>query len=185
MHDPFIIAAPERIIKGAQPLARALTLHTLPYHIHEILLAYTVYSFTDVVVSPALSSHLFPKFYPQSQRKAKVNWDVHFVSLVQSCFIIIVALWVIYTDKERHQMDVAERVWGYTGASGMVQGFAAGYFLWDLRASVRDVDVHGWGALIHAASALVVTCLGFVSFSFGVYVEYPNYAADWALSAHL
>ena len=59
-------------------------------------------------------------------------------------------------------MDAAQRVWGYTGASGMVQGFAAGYFAWDLMASIKDVDVHGWGALIHAASALVVTSLGFV-----------------------
>ena len=61
-------------------------------------------------------------------------------------------------------MDAAQRVWGYTGASGMVQGFAAGYFAWDLMASIKDVDVHGWGALIHAASALVVTSLGFVWF---------------------
>jgi hypothetical protein len=45
----------------------------------------------------------------------------------------------------------------------MVQGFAAGYFLWDLGVSIKDVDVHGWGALVHAASALAVTCLGFVS----------------------
>lgn len=59
-------------------------------------------------------------------------------------------------------MGPKARVWGYTGASGMVQGFAAGYFLWDLMASVKDVDVHGWGALMHAASALAVTGLGFV-----------------------
>ena len=60
-------------------------------------------------------------------------------------------------------MNASQRVWGYTGSSGMVQGFAAGYFLWDLMASIKDVDVHGWGALIHAASALAVTSLGFVS----------------------
>ena len=59
-------------------------------------------------------------------------------------------------------MDWRERVWGYTGAGGMVQGFAAGYFAWDLLASIEDVDVHGWGALGHAASALVVSMLGFV-----------------------
>ncbi len=83
--------------------------------------------------------------------------------MVQSCFINAVALWVIYNDKERMQMDWRQRVWGYTGAGGMVQGFAAGYFLWDLLASIKDVDVHGWGALAHAASALVVSSLGFVS----------------------
>ena len=61
-------------------------------------------------------------------------------------------------------MNTAQRVWGYTGASGMVQGFAAGYFAWDLMACIKDLDVQGWGALIHAASALVVTSLGFVRF---------------------
>ena len=40
-------------------------------------------------------------------------------------------------------MGPRERVWGYTGASGMVQGFAAGYFLWDLVTSAGNLDVHG------------------------------------------
>lgn len=60
-------------------------------------------------------------------------------------------------------MGPRERVWGYTGASGMVQGFAAGYFLWDLAICAGSVDVHGPGALLHAASALAVSLLGFVS----------------------
>ena len=60
-------------------------------------------------------------------------------------------------------MGARERVWGYTGASGMVQGFAAGYFLWDLVASAGSLDVHGAGALMHAVSALAVSLLGFVS----------------------
>lgn len=72
-------------------------------------------------------------------------------------------------------MDATQRVWGYTGASGMVQGFAAGYFLWDLMASIKDVDVHGWGTLIHAASALAVTSLGFVRISHRVpYYSLPT-----------
>lgn len=45
----------------------------------------------------------------------------------------------------------------------MVQGFAAGYFAWDLLASVQNLDVHGWGALFHAVSALAVSMMGFVS----------------------
>lgn len=61
-------------------------------------------------------------------------------------------------------MGPRERVWGYTGATGMVQGFSAGYFLWDLMMGLLDVDVHGWGAVAHAVSALAVSCLGFVGF---------------------
>lgn len=61
-------------------------------------------------------------------------------------------------------MGPRERVWGYTGASGMVQGFSAGYFLWDLMTGVMDVDIHGWGVVAHATSALAVSGLGFVGF---------------------
>ena len=68
----------------------------------------------------------------------------------------------MYTDEERKGMDWRGRVYGYTGASAMIQGFAAGYFLWDLCISVMHVDVFGWGMLAHAVSALVVFSLGFV-----------------------
>ncbi|CZT07730.1 uncharacterized protein RCO7_11221 [Rhynchosporium graminicola] len=47
-------------------------------------------------------------------------------------------------------MDWAGRIWGYTGAGGAVQGFAAGYFLWDLIASIIHLNVLGWGSLAHA-----------------------------------
>lgn len=68
-------------------------------------------------------------------------------------------------------MDARSRVWGYTGAMGMIQGFSVGYFLWDLLTGVVDVDVHGWGAVTHAASALAVSSLGFVRFLY-------NFPAD-------
>ncbi len=60
-------------------------------------------------------------------------------------------------------MGWEERVWGYTGADGMIQGFAAGYFLWDLITCAGNVAVFGWGLLAHAVAALVVFSLGFVS----------------------
>ena len=161
MRDPF--EPPGFLVKATQPIARSLALRTLPLHAHEILPAFCFYEFVNIVISPRVSTYLFPNVYPKLSRKTKVNWNVHFVSMVQSCLINAVTLWVIYNDRKRMQMDWRQRVWGYTGATGMVQGFAAGYFLWDLLASIKDVDVHGWGALAHAASALVISSLGFVS----------------------
>ena len=60
-------------------------------------------------------------------------------------------------------MGWEERVWGYTGAGGMVQALAAGYFLWDLGICVRYFGVFGVGLLAHAVAALVVFSFGFVS----------------------
>ncbi|KAL8904261.1 MAG: hypothetical protein Q9207_003388 [Kuettlingeria erythrocarpa] len=163
MRDPFF-TPPDILVKATEPIARTLALKTLPYHAHEILPAFCFYEFVNRVVSPYVSACLAPRVYPQLSRKAKINWNVHFVSMVQSCFINALALWVIYADKERRTMSWKERVWGYTGAGGMVQGFAAGYFAWDLLVSVQDLDVHGWGALFHAASALTVSMMGFRPF---------------------
>lgn len=60
-------------------------------------------------------------------------------------------------------MDWAGRIWGYTGAMGLVQALAGGYFVWDLIASIVHFNELGPGSLAHAVSALLVTSLGFVS----------------------
>lgn len=161
MRDP--IPAPTALIHLTTPLSRTLSLRTLPLHTHEILPSFTLYTFLNSYIVPLASRRLFPQTYPTLSPRAKTNWNAHAVSLLQSSCINTAALAVIWMDGERWAMGPRERVWGYTGASGMVQGFAAGYFLWDLATSAVSLDVHGPGALMHAASALAVSLLGFVS----------------------
>ena len=161
MRDP--IPAPSPLVHFANPLARTLSLRTLPLHVHEILPSFALYVYLHSSIAPLASRHLFPQTYPSLHPRTKANWNARAVSLLQSCCINTAALAVIYLDKERWAMGPRERVWGYTGASGMVQGFAAGYFLWDLVTSAGNMDVHGPGALMHAVSALAVSMLGFVS----------------------
>lgn len=165
MHDPFPIPPPRLLKALTTPLATYLSLPTLPLHIHELLLAATTYHLIRARLSPYLSAKLFPATYPALNARTKLNWDVHVVSLAQSVFINGLALWVMWADAERGAMGMEGRVWGYTGAGGMVQGFAAGYFLWDLVVCVGNVGVFGWGLLAHAVAALVVFSLGFVSCS--------------------
>ncbi|KAI9870463.1 MAG: hypothetical protein M1830_004223, partial [Pleopsidium flavum] len=154
MRDPFL-PAPLVVTKAAQPVADALNLKTLPLHIHEIVLAFSFYQSINSLMSPTISNWLFPNVYRHLPRRTRINWDVHFVSLVQSLLITFLALWVIRTDQERRNMDWRGRVWAYNGATGMVQAFSAGYFLWDLMVSTKYVSVLGWGSLAHAVSALM------------------------------
>lgn len=91
-----------------------------------------------------------------------MNWDVHVVSLCQSTLITALALWVMFVDDERKHMDWKGRVWGYTGAAGMIQGLAAGYFLWDLMVTIQHIDAFGVGMLAHALCAITVFSFGFV-----------------------
>lgn len=165
MHDPFPLPRPEWLLPYVQPVADFLHMKTLPLHYHEVLFAFLLYHFTNTVVSPAFSNYFFPRIYPSFNARTKLNWDVHIVSFVQSTVICGLALWVLLTDKELKEMDTIERVHGYTGASGLIQAFAGGYFLWDLLVTVQNVRVFGIGMLFHAISALCVFSLGFVSSS--------------------
>ncbi|KAI0204689.1 TLC domain-containing protein [Astrocystis sublimbata] len=164
MKDPFPIPPIPALSAAVQPWADYFNLPTLPLHIHEVLIIAAFYEFIRSVVAPALSSRIFPRQYAALSKTKKLNWDVHVVSFVQSTTINILALWVIFVDDERRQMDWQERLWGYTGASAMIQALAAGYFLWDLCITASHVNVFGLGMLAHAISAVLVYSLGFRPF---------------------
>lgn len=164
MRDPFPFPPIPALSKAVEPWAERLSLPTLSLHVHEVAGAALLYTFVHTVVSPLLSTWLFPQFYPRHHRAKKANWDAHVVSLVQSVLINILALWTMFADEERKNMDFEQRVWGYTGASGMIQALAAGYFVWDLGITLLNLDIFGLGLLAHAISALVVYTFGFVSF---------------------
>ena len=163
MHDPFPIARIPWLSDLVQPFSDRYGLTTLPLHVHEVLGSFFAYTLINTIVAPQLSNRIFPIQYAKLSPERKINWDVHVVSLVQSLTINTLALWVMFTDEERKRMDWQERVWGYTGAAGMIQGMATGYFLWDLVITLQHVKVFGPGMLAHAVSALVVFSFGFVS----------------------
>lgn len=164
MKDPFFIPPIPALSKAVQPWADKYALPTLPLHVHEVLGFALFYTFIQLVVSPAISNRLFPAYYPRDSRGKRVNWDAHVVSLVQSVLINGMALWTMFVDEERAQMDWQQRIWGYTGAAGLIQAMATGYFLWDFVMTAMNLDVFGLGLLAHAVSALSVYSFGFRPF---------------------
>ncbi|KAK4998557.1 hypothetical protein LTR66_002228 [Elasticomyces elasticus] len=164
MHDPFPFPAPHFLQRAIAPLADRLGSATLPLHVHEVIFAFALYSAVGRVISPRLSAYLCPQTYPHLNKRTKINWDVHVVSLAQSIIICTMALWVIFFDQERADANWRGRLWGYTGAGGLVQAFAMGYFLWDLIMCAVHIDIFGWGMLAHAISAVTVFSLGFRPF---------------------
>lgn len=164
MRDPFPLPPIPALSKASEPLAKLLAFPTLPLHVHEVVASALFYTFIQVAVSPILSNWLVPQYYPKTRAK-KINWDAHVVSLIQSTLINALALWVIFVDDERWGSSFEERIWGYTGASGMIQALACGYFVWDLLVTILYLDVFGLGLLAHAVSALAVYSFGFVSCS--------------------
>lgn len=166
MHDPFPIPPSPWLSKAIQPVADILSMPTLPLHIHELVGSFLFYHIVNVFVAPYVSRKLFPVKYAKLSPERKINWNVHVVSLVQSSLINFLALWVMWADEERKNMDWKQRVWGYTGAAGMIQGMAGGYFLWDLMVTLQNVRLFGLGMLAHAFCALVVFMFGFVRYPY-------------------
>lgn len=163
MIDP-LPPPPPWLVELVKPYFEALHLPSLPYHIHEVLGSFIIYQTTQSIISPVLSNYFFPNIYPKLTRRTRVNWDVHVVSLLQSVLINVLALWVMFEDKERYAMksSAVERIYGYTGASGLIQGLATGYFVWDIVVSTRYIKIFGPGIFAHAVTALSVFSLGFV-----------------------
>ena len=162
MRDPFPIQPIPALTKAIEPLAERLSFPTLPLHVHEVVGAAALYTVIHTVVSPLLSNLFFSKHYPKHNRAKKANWDAHVVSLAQSLLINGLALWAMFVDEERKNMDFEQRIWGYTGLSGMIQALACGYFVWDLGITLLNLDIFGLGLLAHAVSALTVYSFGFV-----------------------
>ena len=185
MIDP-LPGPPPLISSLAQPFANVLSLQTLPLHAHEVLLAFTAYYLMDTILAPRFSISFFPNTYSSLPPRTKINWNIRVVSTIQAIFICALALWVVVADNERNNMSLEERIWGYTGAMGMTQAFAAGYFIWDVKISTVNVGILGWGSLAHAVSALLITSLGFVCLSI-VEHKINGYGADilWDASVRL
>ncbi|KAL2843633.1 TLC domain-containing protein [Aspergillus pseudoustus] len=163
MLDP-IPPPPDWLREAVEPLALSLHLPALADHSHEVVVTFVGYLLIHYVLSPWLSPKLFPRHYPSLNKRTKLNWDVHVVSLVQSTFICAVALWVLFTDEERKSMNSGERVYGYTGSCVLISSLAVGYFIYDLIVSTVYVKMFGIGMLFHAISALWVFSFGYRPF---------------------
>ncbi|KAH0287753.1 DUF887-domain-containing protein [Aureobasidium namibiae CBS 147.97] len=164
MRDPFPIACPQWLAEATRPLADKLSLPTLPLHIHEVLLAVVFYQTINAVVAPALSRRFFPQAYSSFNHRTRLNWDVHVVSMAQSLLVNTTALWIMYYDTDRNNMNWAGKIWGYDGALGFLQSLAGGYFMWDLFMCTYHINIFGPGMLAHAISACTVFFFGFRPF---------------------
>ncbi|KAL5001477.1 TLC domain-containing protein [Aspergillus recurvatus] len=174
MLDP-IPPPPEWLREIVEPWALRFNLPALTDHSHEVIAAFIGYLFIHYILSPWLSPKLFPRHYPNLNKRTKLNWDVHVVSLVQSSFINAVALCVLFADDERKSMTTGERVFGYTGSCALINSLAVGYFIYDLIISTLYVKMFGIGMLFHAVSALWVFSFGFrpfVNFYAPVFILY-------------
>lgn len=184
MLDPLPV--PPFLRDAVQPLADSLHLKTLPLHIHEVLIAFVFYNLIDGVVSPYFSALLMGKTYREFPPRTRLQWNMHVTSTINAVILSSGAIYVLLHDNDRLNDTWEERLFGYTGLSGLVQAISAGYFFWDLTVSTANVKYLGAPDLIHAIVALTIAVLGFVSIDHAVRQVPANddEASFWSLLWH-
>ncbi|KFZ03517.1 hypothetical protein V502_10882 [Pseudogymnoascus sp. VKM F-4520 (FW-2644)] len=172
MLDPF--APPPWLRTAFEPMSGLLHLNTLPLHAHEVLFGFAFYTCVNSVLGPFLSTRLFPATYRGLPRRTQQQWDMHVTSFVNSTFLSVALIYVILADQERANATWEDRIWGYTGADGLVHALSAGYFMWDLGACASHASTLGALDLLHAAVGFCISILGFRPFG-------PYYGIQYGL----
>lgn len=160
MLDPF--APPPWLRTAFEPVCELLHLNTLPLHAHEVLFGFVFYTAVNSVLGPFLSTRLFPATYRGLPRQTQLQWDMHVTSFVNSTFLSFALTYVILADQERANATWEDRIWGYTGAGGLVHALSTGYFMWDLGACASNASTLGALDLLHAVVGFCISILGFV-----------------------
>ncbi|PKI83193.1 hypothetical protein MVES_002932 [Malassezia vespertilionis] len=146
------------LFKGAalenfvEPYAEMLQLPHLPAHISTILRSFLFWCSLQLL-SAGISPKLFPNAFAKMRARTKVQWDIHFVSLVHSSFIAPIGLYnFFYPDKN------LDPFFGYTYQIGQMYAIAMGYFIWDIMISVR---YEGLPFILHGLLSFIALALAF------------------------
>lgn len=125
-------------------------------HWHEIAVMVVFYTIIQGI-SPWINSKLFGVHYTSLNKKNKINFDIHTVSMVQ-CVISLVTLALMWNNKYylNRVEDPYGSVTGYFPYAGLVASCATGYFIWDVYVCLKYYLMFGFGFLFHGVAALYV-----------------------------
>ncbi|EGN95539.1 hypothetical protein SERLA73DRAFT_186601 [Serpula lacrymans var. lacrymans S7.3] len=160
VHDSTVLHQVRTYVRElSKPLADITGVPNISQHADVILVSCLCFTFVRLVLSPILSTVFFPISYGQTGKRAKHNWDVHVVSLVNAVVIIYLAgrcLNIPILDEDR--------AFGWHDEACFVQAVACGYFLWDSADSlIHFTDI---GFVFHGFSCLAIYGLGLKPFLF-------------------
>lgn len=145
--DPFLALNP---YPWDSPLGR---------HWHEVAALTAVY-FVLQGLSSAYCPVVVGKPYLELNRKTRINFDIHVVSMVQcvlSCLIIL-PMWG-HSHWQNRAEDSMLSVLGTTDYGNLVASLTVGYFVWDTYVCIKYYLLFGAGFLFHGVAALYVFSL--------------------------
>ncbi|CAB4425192.1 unnamed protein product [Rhizophagus irregularis] len=119
-------------------------------------------SFFNSISLPKLTYHWHMLLLSTFTCLKKLNWDIHFVSMVH-CLLIVLLSIPIFWDEEL----IKDKVFGYDNYAGNVYSIACGYFLWDALVSLYHVREFGIGFVLHGTC-----CFGVFLFAYRPFLNY-------------
>ncbi|KAG7195802.1 uncharacterized protein KQ657_002187 [Scheffersomyces spartinae] len=128
-------------------------------HWHEIAASTLMYFILQSLLSTYTPIYV-GKPYLDLNRKTRINFDIHVVSMVQcilSCAMII-PMWGQSHWQNRTE-DPVSSILGTTDYGNLVASLTIGYFIWDTYVCLRYFLLFGFGFLFHGIAALYVFVL--------------------------
>lgn len=140
------------------PFAETIGFVKLPEWFPTIIYSALGYTFLHLVASPYLSKKFTPQIYAGFKtRKARNNWNIHLVSLVNALLLNYLAFRGLY-----HEGTEKDKAFGWDDSVGLANAVAVGHFMWDAAdASINFIDI---GFLIHGFACMILYSLTFRPF---------------------
>lgn len=134
-------------------------------HWHEVIGSFLMYTGIQLLSYP-ICRRLFGTKYSLLDKKTRINFDIHVVSMFQAVISIlsIIPMWnhPLLSDS---RLDPSLSVTGYYPYGGFVGSSTTGYFLWDFVMCAVCYKLFGLGFLAHAVAALTVFLFSFIPFN--------------------
>jgi hypothetical protein len=106
--------------KFIEDFFNAISLPKLTDHWHVLLLSTLACNIT-LAISRLLSPIFFPRVYNSLQGVKRINWDIHFVSMIHCCLVVYLSVPLLF-DKELEK----DKVFGYSIYAGNVYAISCG-----------------------------------------------------------
>ena len=131
-------------------------------HWHEAIF-FAIFFHVVLLTAPIVNAKIFGSFYTdlsKSDPKAKLNYDIRIVGIVQSIMSVTFCIPMFL-----HPMYLENPITGTYPFAAFVTSFAVGYFLWDLvYCCIWYYEIFGLEYLFHAFGALIVFGLTWIPF---------------------
>lgn len=120
-------------------------------HAHEVFYSFVFYQVISSFIAPVINKWMFGKNYTSiTDKKTKVDFDIHTVSMVQCILSLILLAPVLFLPLSLNIVTFQDPFCSLVGA------LTIGYFVWDLFACIRYYNLYGIQFLVHALVSLYV-----------------------------